>query len=426
MHTFAGITGVDATFIGTGTTSYICFNSTGTLVQLDTLPDRGEDIREYLMIGVVVHPDTVITSVSNSVNTTYVGLGATVAEFGQAVGRITSGNIYGPASTDMTLSKSSGMTFGVASNYKSNMKNPNYTMDAEINGVTFQYLYRDGSGDWIGVPGQTDINPGDYDDGSGTLNSMDNNDWSVQKIYYATGSGSTVIEYGQESYNNETNAIESIGIDNTEVSPTAAGLVFRGWLVVRGNCSDLSGSRARFLVANKFGDTSSVSGGVGLTTVSLQQAYENSSEPEVTTSSTLGAVTFKEGTGDATENVVEVKDNLGAMVARITGEGEIVSKTTDALKLVSGTTTDVRYDKILASMAILNMAYTSGDLVTVRYTGDNDVDTFYRDVLTYDVDGDLANVKHYYGTIDLTTESGLTALTYDVDKNLETATYTEV
>jgi len=104
-----------------------------------------------------------------------------------------------------------------------------------------------------------------------------------------------------------------------------------------------------------------------------------------------------------------------------TNEGHI-----SELKTLTGSTSLTRYDKALASMNTLNMSYTSGDLVTVRYAGDNDVDMFYRDVLTYDVDGDLANVKHYYGTIDLTTESGLTTLTYDVDKNLETATYTEV
>ena len=71
------------------------------------------------------------------------------------------------------------------------------------------------------------------------------------------------------------------------------------------------------------------------------------------------------------------------------------------------------------------MEYLNGDLVTVRYTGDNDTSIFYRDVLEYTA-GDLTTVKHYYNTANLVTESGLTTLVYDIDKNLISSSYTEV
>ena len=93
--------------------------------------------------------------------------------------------------------------------------------------------------------------------------------------------------------------------------------------------------------------------------------------------------------------------------------------------LVLGTTTLTRFDKILGSMDIIDMDYLNGDLVTVRYTGDNDTSVFYRDVLEYTA-GDLTTVKHYYNTVDLGTESGLTTLVYDIDKNLISSSYTEV
>ena len=92
--------------------------------------------------------------------------------------------------------------------------------------------------------------------------------------------------------------------------------------------------------------------------------------------------------------------------------------------LILGTTTLTRFDKILGSMDILDMEYLNGDLVTVRYTGDNNVNVFYRDVLAYTA-GDLTTVKHYYNTTTLTTESGLTTLVYDVNKNLIGSNYTE-
>ena len=106
-------------------------------------------------------------------------------------------------------------------------------------------------------------------------------------------------------------------------------------------------------------------------------------------------------------------------------EKDKVANIPDNTDLVLGTTTLTRFDKILGSMDIIDMDYLNGDLVTVRYTGDNDTSVFYRDVLEYTA-GDLTTVKHYYNTADLVTESGLTTLVYDIDKNLISSSYTEV
>ena len=106
-------------------------------------------------------------------------------------------------------------------------------------------------------------------------------------------------------------------------------------------------------------------------------------------------------------------------------EKDKVANIPDNTDLILGTTTLTRFDKILGSIDIIDMDYLNGDLVTVRYTGDNDTSVFYRDVLEYTA-GDLTTVKHYYNTANLVTESGLTTLVYDIDKNLISSTYTEV
>jgi len=91
---------------------------------------------------------------------------------------------------------------------------------------------------------------------------------------------------------------------------------------------------------------------------------------------------------------------------------------------VNGTATNVRYDKILGSLDIVEMVYDGNDnLVTVRYTGDNDSSVYYRDVLTYDTDG-LDLVKHFHNTSDLVTESASTDLAYTAGA-LTSTTYTE-
>jgi hypothetical protein len=94
------------------------------------------------------------------------------------------------------------------------------------------------------------------------------------------------------------------------------------------------------------------------------------------------------------------------------------------LKAVTGTTVDVRYDKLLAVRDVIDMEYVDGDLSTVRYEGDDDATVYYRDVMTYDVDGNLVEVKHYFSTADLVTTSGQTVLTYSAG-DLATATYSE-
>jgi hypothetical protein len=96
----------------------------------------------------------------------------------------------------------------------------------------------------------------------------------------------------------------------------------------------------------------------------------------------------------------------------------------DGLKATTGTTVDTRYDKLLAVRDVISMDYTSGNLDYVRYEGDDDATVYYRDVMTYNVDGNLIEVKHYWNTADLVTASGQTVLTYSAG-DLATATYSE-
>lgn len=83
-----------------------------------------------------------------------------------------------------------------------------------------------------------------------------------------------------------------------------------------------------------------------------------------------------------------------------------------------------RYDKILNSLDIIDMVYNNGNLVIVRYLGDNNSNIYYRSVMTY-TDGNLTRVDYFYSTPDLITESARTILTYDVLNNLITTEYTE-
>jgi len=324
-YEFAGATGLTPTYAGSQPSSYIAFDVNGDIVQLGYFPVDQEDIRDYLALGALVHPSgTTIISVSNSTNSTFSGIGFTLSEFGQAVGRIAYGNIFSPAGTDLTIKKSAGQVFGIASNLKADPKNPNYLDTPEIDPVTFIYTYRNGSGGWTTVGGQTDIDPTTWDNGTGTLDTVNGSNWSIKRIYYASGSNTVYIQEGQYEYNNESLALDGLDVDPVEINPVLENLIFRGWIVVKGSCTDLSDtSDARFIKANKFGDTSSASGGVGLTTVSLQQAYQNSSEPEIVTDSTRQAVSIQGGTGTNTDKNFVISNNAGTETLSIQADGTL-------------------------------------------------------------------------------------------------------
>lgn len=90
---------------------------------------------------------------------------------------------------------------------------------------------------------------------------------------------------------------------------------------------------------------------------------------------------------------------------------------------VTGTESLVRYDKKLSAKSVINMLYTVDTLTTVIYEGDDGSTLYYRDVLEYTGD-ELTTVKHYYGTVDLVTQSSTTVLGY-TNGSLTSATYSE-
>lgn len=56
----------------------------------------------------------------------------------------------------------------------------------------------------------------------------------------------------------------------------------------------------------------------------MQSVYNNSSSPQITTSTALGALTLQRGSGADTDIVFRVRDGVGTSKATITGEGRII------------------------------------------------------------------------------------------------------
>jgi hypothetical protein len=162
-----------------------------------------------------------------------------------------SGNIFSAAGTNLQIQKSAGQTYRIGSNYRNDPDVPDITSDTASNPTTFAYRYRSGTPDvFLEQPVTTFVSSGFYDNGSGTLQTVNNNQWTIQHIYYFGATNTTRIQYGQAVYNSKADAELAVGTEPFVADPNLeADAVFRGYLVLRGGpFADLSNTdNAEFL-----------------------------------------------------------------------------------------------------------------------------------------------------------------------------------
>ncbi len=89
-------------------------------------------------------------------------------------------------------------------------------------------------------------------------------------------------------------------------------------------------------MVSKFGETVGAAGGIGTTT--LQQAYNNSSDPEITINSTLDGLSIKNGTGNADNvtNLLQGVNAAGTVTSFISADGAFSGTSISATTLIIG------------------------------------------------------------------------------------------
>ena len=188
-------------------------------------------------------------------------------------------------------------------------------------------------------------------------------DSSNQRIYlYPTGVIN--ILYGQHKYNNLAAAVAAIQSETFVVYPNAetTGILI-GVLSVRNDIvadgeSLTNTDYAKFTLVSKFGE--SFGGTGGLSTTTLQQAYNNSTTPEITTNSSLGPLSVKngEGTADNVTNVFEGVNATGTTTSFVRADGFISGNSLNAPNLI-----------ISGGTQSIFSGNSSSDLVRITQTG---------------------------------------------------------
>lgn len=354
---FAGQTWITPTNLATTTTTYPVLQQNWTLAELTEYPTKWSDLREYIWLWAIVHSNlTNISSVSQQISQSWVDLVSTVQELANSIGRINrSGNIYSPAWTDLTIKRSAWEILAIWINAKDNKLNPNIFTTVSNDPVSsILYSYRDWTG-WFVTASNTEVNPLNYDDWTWTLASVAVNKYTIQKIYLSVGSWITFIEYWQKEYNSMAEAITGKDLDTTEQNPLVANLLFRGWIIVKRWTTDLSNtSDALFFTANKFWDLTSSAGWVAISTVTLQQAYNNYNEPEILTDATWWALTIRQWSWADTDTILEWKNGTWTTTFSVDWNGNVVSNnlvtkvtsTDNAIVRFNGTTGEIQNSNI--------------------------------------------------------------------------------
>ena len=231
-------------------------------------PFSPEEHRDYIILGKVIHRNGTNDFTSNLQHRN-VDVYSQFIDLGEAVGPLNlTGNIISEHDPNNTLeiAKSAGTTFRLNYDSVNNIKNPHQSTEVLQDPATFFRVYRDGSGDWTYVSGQTLIDPDNYDDGSGTLASVSNNKFTVQRIYMFPGSGRLYVFYGQTEYANIDIAKEAALNDVWDGPPgNFFDATLRSYLIVQEGITDFSNDTRYFILnAGKFQGGSGTGGSAAI------------------------------------------------------------------------------------------------------------------------------------------------------------------
>jgi hypothetical protein len=232
------------TNIATQQVTYLYIDNTGTLQQQSSR-FTNEQYHDYIPLGAVGHFDyTQVSAFGGQVQTAYDQI-SQISSFVDAFGplKISGYGITGQPGT-LLLSVGSGVSFIHGGFYENNPELPSQiTTPAQVT-ASLARVYRSGSSvifDTNAGNLYTTVNPTVYDrDGDGTLANVGNGNWSIQRVFSDPKTGVLYIYYGQERYTTLLNALQYLPTDPFVEGDTFDFTTFLGYLVLRGNASDLT------------------------------------------------------------------------------------------------------------------------------------------------------------------------------------------
>jgi hypothetical protein len=244
--TWGAYTGLTLANIASSDFTHLYIDSNGD-IQQQTAVFTHDDYRESIVLGTISHIDrSTIALITNKQNAAY-QIGHRLSDLIDVFGPMKkSGLVVAANGSNLSLDRSSGEVFWIGVNYANDPIEPD---DEEVTAKTpvdIARIYRDGSGDYTydtnSFSYYSVVDPGYYDDNSGTLQVVNNNQWTIQRMYmFSNLTDVVLLYYGIEIYTSFSDAVEGIQTEVFEEAEiTAQNAVFLGYLIVRGGAADLS------------------------------------------------------------------------------------------------------------------------------------------------------------------------------------------
>ena len=246
------------------------------VVNQQSVPFTNTQYNFALPIGAVIHNSGVATFAKSFPRTAY-GQQNQFGEFARLFGPMKKEGLEVlPIVGTTQLQRSSGVSFAPGINYSIDPNNPSFVTDAAQNPCVIHKYYQDGAGDFIrdtnGGVGYTTIDNTLYDDGSGTLATLNNNKYSIQRVYYFPNNPSLlIVYYGRNQYDTLDAANTNLSSEPFTESPnTANQAVFLGYLLMEKGASDLSSiTNVRVIQAGVFRSVAYSSTGAAASAASI-------------------------------------------------------------------------------------------------------------------------------------------------------------
>jgi len=276
----------------------------------------------------------------------------------EPINLINGGITASPNGTNLSFNTSAGYLHGLGINFANDTLNPDSLYVSGTNPCTFQYRTQTGGT----ATNVTVIDPTKYDVG-GVITTLSGTKATNQRIYLVQN-GVFRVQYGQTEYSTLAQAVAGLATEQyVEFSNFNTNGILIGVISVLSSATDLSDtSKALFFRASKFGESTGAAGGSA--TTNLQQAYNNSAEPEILTNSTLGAVTIKNGSGnpDSTSSLLEGLNSSGGVTSFIRANGSLSATTISATTISATTYQNLPSDVVIINSTQIQSGFTGGVL----------------------------------------------------------------
>lgn len=305
--TWTGLTNIAVTNIGSQPVTYVLIGAGPTVIQQSTYPTPDER-RNAIFLGRLNHfnlasisfadtfPDYKLSPISG-----FFDLTDALAPF-----RI-SGVVPSANGANLSFNISAGTAFFRSANYATDIEDPNYITFPGATPQAFRKMTQTATTDVADV---TVVDPANYDVG-GTVTAIGGsvNTSSIQRVY-AYKSGAFRVQYGQNIYSNLASALTALPTETFIPNPTIEyTAILVGFIVAERTCADLTAACARIIPAARFdaGGGSSVGG-----TTTLQQAYLNSVQPQITLNSTQLGIQVRDASTPIGATLFAIQNNAGS------------------------------------------------------------------------------------------------------------------